>query len=61
MFVLRKVYCRIFQKIFRAALPILPYRKPKLLHSVSEIPEVCRKWKVDSVMIVTDAGSAPWD
>ena len=56
MFVLRKVYCRIFQKIFRAALPILPYRKPKLLHSVSEIPEVCRKWKVDSVMIVTDAG-----
>ena len=56
MFVLRKVYCRIFQKAFRAALPFLPYRKPKLLHSVKEIPEVCRKWKVDSVMLVTDAG-----
>ena len=54
MFVLRKVYCRIFQKAFRAALPFLPYRKPKLLHSVKEIPEVCRKWKVDSVMLVTD-------
>ena len=56
MFVVRRVYCRIFQKAFRAALPFLPYRKPKLLHSVKEIPEVCRKWKVDSVMLVTDAG-----
>ena len=56
MFILRKGYCRIFQKVFRAALPFLPYRKPKLLHSVKEIPGVCRKWKVDSVMLVTDPG-----
>ena len=56
MFVVRRVYCRIFQKAFRAALPFLPYRKPKLLHSVKEIPEICRKWKVESVMLVTDAG-----
>ena len=54
MFILRKVYCRIFQKAFCLALPILPYREPELLHSVTEIADVCKERKISSVMLVTD-------
>jgi alcohol dehydrogenase class IV len=42
--------------VFKAALPFLPYRNPKIIPSISEVPDVCRKKKIDSVMIVTDAG-----
>lgn len=50
------MYCRTFQAVFRAALPFLPYRSPKIIPSVAGIPDVCRRKGVDSVMIVTDAG-----
>ena len=56
MFVLRKIYCRVFQLAFRAALPVLPYRNPKIIPSDAGIPDVLRKHGVSSVMIVTDAG-----
>ena len=51
-----KVFCRAFQMVFRAALPILPYRDPILYHQVSDIvPLLCGKG-VRSVLLVTDAG-----
>lgn len=56
MFILRKIYCRAFQLVFRGALPFLPYRKPKIIPSVAGIVEVCREHHVDSVLIVTDKG-----
>lgn len=56
MFILRRVYCRTFQLAFRAALPFLPYRNPKIIPTVTGIVDVCRKTKISSVMIVTDAG-----
>lgn len=56
MFVLRRIYCRVFQLAFRAALPVLPYRNPKIIPSDAGIPDVLRKYGVGSVMIVTDAG-----
>lgn len=56
MWTARKVYCRIFQKIFRAALPFLPYRNPRIIPSVAGIGDVCKKKNIDSVMIVTDQG-----
>ena len=31
MNILKKSYCRIFQTVFKLALPILPYREPKIL------------------------------
>ncbi len=48
------IYCRIFQKIFHIALPILPYRKPKLLHSNDETIALLHKKHIKSVLIVTD-------
>lgn len=50
----RKVWCRTVQTAFRAALPILPYREPKLLASVTDIPQVLKEHQVDSVLLVTD-------
>ena len=56
MFILKKIYCRAFQTAFRAALPILPYRNPKILTSVTDIADVCRRKNIRSVLIVTDGG-----
>ncbi|MDO4306243.1 MAG: iron-containing alcohol dehydrogenase [Eubacteriales bacterium] len=53
---LRKAYCRTFQTVFKIALPFLPYRKPKIVSSVREIPEVLEKRRCGRVLIITDAG-----
>ena len=51
-----KLFCRAFQIAFRAALPILPYREPKIVSSCADLGAVCEKEKTKSVLIVTDAG-----
>lgn len=53
---LRKIYCRGFQAVFKAALPFLPYRKPKIVNSVKALPEVIQKKKCTKVLIITDEG-----
>lgn len=52
----RKLYCRTFQMAFKLALPFLPYRKPEIVKSVKLLPDIIRKKKCDSVLIITDAG-----
>ncbi|MBQ9994793.1 MAG: iron-containing alcohol dehydrogenase [Clostridia bacterium] len=54
MNVLKKIYCRVFQLAFRAAMPILPYRTPHILGSVSEISGELKKADIDSLLLVTD-------
>lgn len=56
MFILRKIYCRTVQAVFKAALPFLPYRKPKILPSVANIADVCKENNINRVLIVTDKG-----
>lgn len=56
MNIMKKMYCRVFQTGLKIALPFLPYRKPKILKSVEEIPMVLAKKKIDCVLIVTDPG-----
>lgn len=56
MFILKKLWCRIFQIGFRAALPILPYREPQIISSCDELGSVFKKEKTTSVLVVTDAG-----
>ena len=51
-----KLFCRAFQTVFRVALPILPYREPKIVPSCSELGGVLGKEKSTSVLVVTDAG-----
>jgi len=52
----KQIYCRLFQFIFRLALPILPYREPELLTSVKEIKKILKEKQICSVLLVTDNG-----
>lgn len=56
MFFLKAAYCRIFQTAFRIALPLLPYREPKIISSCKDIGKVFEKEKVCRPLIVTDKG-----
>ena len=55
MFVLKRIGCRIYQLAFRAVLPILPYREPRIISACADIGDVCQKEKANSVLIVTSA------
>lgn len=56
VFVIKKIYCRIFQKIFKLALPLLPYREPDILENISDIPEIIIRNQCKKPIIVTDKG-----
>lgn len=56
MNVFKKIYCRIFQGVFKAMLPFLPYRQPMLLNSYDEIVSVLKQNNVNNILIVTDKG-----
>ena len=49
-----RLSCRAYQTAFRAALPIMPYREPKLLHTMDEAAEALNQRKVSSVLLVVD-------
>lgn len=53
---LKKAYCRIYQKCFHIAIPFLPYRRPKTLKGMDEVPGILVKKKISSVLLVTDSG-----
>ena len=55
MNIFKKIYCRVFQTAFRLALPVLPYRKPQIVGSVRELPDVIRGNHYSCVLIVTDS------
>ena len=48
-------YCRAYQTVFRAALPILPYREPVQLDGLASIVPLLAEKKISSVLLVTDA------
>lgn len=53
---IKKVYCRVFQFCFRAALPVMPYREPKILDNMRELAALLKEKQKNSVLIVTDKG-----
>ena len=53
---IKRLYCRAYQLAFRAALPVLPYRQPRLLDHLHEIAPLLRDRQVSSVLLVADAG-----
>lgn len=52
---IKKIYCRIFQIVFRIALPVLPYRNPEILKHTAEIPGIIKKENLLHPLIITDA------
>lgn len=53
MNIFNKIYCRTFQFFMRLALPLLPYRQPKVLQTNQEVALVLAK-NCKSVLFVTD-------
>lgn len=53
---IKAIYCRTVQAVLRAALPVLPYRKPQVFHSCGELSTVFQKENIRRVLIVTDVG-----
>ena len=51
---IQRLVCRAVQLGFRAALPILPYRQPKLLTHLGEIPPLLAQKRISSVLLVAD-------
>ena len=49
----RRIGCRAVQAVFRAAMPLLPYREPELLASIEDIAPVLSAQGVTSVLLVT--------
>lgn len=56
MFYPKSVFCRIYQTVFRIALPILPYREPEIVDSSAKLGAILKNQKIKSVLIVTDKG-----
>lgn len=56
MNIFKKIYCRVFQTGFYIAMPFLPYREPTIYSSVEEIPDILKKEKINSILLVTDKG-----
>lgn len=55
MHFIKKAYCRVFQAVFRLALPFLPYREPKIFHDVEELSATLQKKGLKKTLIVTDS------
>lgn len=53
---LRKLWCRTYQTAFRVALPLLPYREPKLLKNMDAVADLLAGKDLSPVLIVTDKG-----
>ncbi|MBP1760182.1 MAG: alcohol dehydrogenase, class [Firmicutes bacterium] len=54
-----KLYCRIYQSVFKVVSYILPWRKPELLegeNSLKRLPRLIKSKGIDNVLIVTDKG-----
>lgn len=54
----RRFWCRAYQAVFRAVLPVLPYREPQILDHVEDIASVLRERSLNTVLLVTDPGIA---
>ncbi len=56
MNIFKKFYCRTFQTAFKLALPILPYREPKIIKTNEDVVEVLKENNINSILLVTDKG-----
>lgn len=51
---IKEVFCRSFQSVLHFVPPVLPYRDPKVLTQVRDIPGCLKARGIQNVLIVTD-------
>ncbi|MBG9587819.1 iron-containing alcohol dehydrogenase [Cytobacillus firmus] len=52
-------YCRMYQKTFKLASRLLPWREPELIegaNSLDKLPDIIKKTGISRILIVTDSG-----
>lgn len=54
MNLIKKLYCRIYQNVFRVALPFLPYKDPVLYYEISDVEKILHKENCTHPLLVTD-------
>jgi len=54
MNIFRRIYSRIYQNIFRLAIPIMPYRQPQIKKDVKTIPHILKENNLSRPLLVTD-------
>ncbi len=54
MNILRKIWCRSFQFILKIAMPILPYREPKILDSYEQLCTILKENNINKILVVAD-------
>lgn len=52
----KKSYSKIFQFIFKMALPVLPYREPVILKNNDEVANILKQHNKKNILFVTDQG-----
>ena len=53
---IKKLYCRTFQLCFRLAMPILPYREPRVLENINQLGRLLARKRGIRALVVTDSG-----
>ncbi len=53
MNILKKIYCRIYQTCFKLAIPLLPYRSPKIIE-LENLNNILSKESIKKLFIITD-------
>ena len=56
MNLISRLFCRVYQLIFRIALPFLPYRQPRLFSRIDDIAPLLQQKDVRFVLLVADGG-----
>ena len=51
---IKKAFCRVYQFCFHLALPVLPYREPKILESTTEIATFMKRLGLKKALVITD-------
>lgn len=53
MNIFKKIYCRIYQTCFKLAIPLLPYRSPKIIE-LENLNNILSKENIKKIFIITD-------
>ena len=48
----KKLFCRTFQTVMHAAIPLLPYREPKILGNIVDIIPVLKENNIQNVLLI---------
>lgn len=54
MNMIHRFYCRVIQLAFRAAMPLLPYHQPQLLHSPVDAAQLLRQKDIAFILLIAD-------